>query len=233
MDTVIRALAKVTLRDRPLDQVLQEVTDIAHDALAAAEATSITLLRREKAFTAAYSGQLALDADELQYERGYGPCMDAGRTALVLAVDDIRDETRWPSYADAVVRKGVLSSLSAPLPYQAATIGALNVYSGAAHAFGADDVHVAEEIADFVAVAVNNADAHTEAVQQAADMRRAMESRAVIDMAKGVLIARHHCSPDEAFAILSRTSQNHNRKLRDLAEALVASEYAGKPAETG
>jgi AmiR/NasT family two-component response regulator len=51
-------------------------------------------------------------------------------------------------------------------------------------------------------------------------------------MAKGVLIARHHCSPEEAFAILSRTSQNHNRKLRDLAEALVASEYDTAPAKT-
>jgi AmiR/NasT family two-component response regulator len=59
-----------------------------------------------------------------------------------------------------------------------------------------------------------------------------MESRAVIDMAKGVLIARHHCSPEEAFAILSRTSQNHNRKLRDLAGALVASEYDTAPAKT-
>jgi GAF domain-containing protein len=233
VDTVLRALAKVTLRDRPLEEVLREVTDIARDALPAAEATSITLLRQEKAFTAAYSGQRALDADELQYERGYGPCMDAGRTGLVLAVDDMRDETRWPDYADAVVRKGVLASLSAPLPYQGATIGALNVYSGAAHAFGADDVHIAEEVADFVAVAVSNADAHTEAVQLAADMRRAMESRAVIDMAKGVLIARHHCTPEEAFAILSRTSQNHNRKLRDLAEALVASEYDSKPTKTG
>jgi GAF domain-containing protein len=144
----------------------------------------------------------------------------------------MREETRWPDYSDAVVRKGVLASLSSPLPYQGATIGALNVYSGSAHAFGEQDLQVAAEIADFIAVAVSNADAHTEAVQQAADMRRAMESRAVIDMAKGVLIARHHCSPEEAFAILSRTSQNHNRKLRDLAEALVASEYDTAPAKT-
>lgn len=232
MDVMIRALAKVTLRERPLEEVLREITDIARDSLPPAEATSITLLRREKAWTAACSGRMALDADELQYERGYGPCMDAGRTGLVLAVDDMREETRWPDYADAVVRKGVLASLSSPLPYQGATIGALNVYSGSAHAFGEQDVQVAAEIADFIAVAVSNADAHTEAVQQAADMRRAMESRAVIDMAKGVLIARHHCSPEEAFAILSRTSQNHNRKLRDLAEALVASEYDTAPAKT-
>ena len=43
------------------------------------EASSITLIRGEKAFTAAFDGQLAMDADELQYQRGYGPCLDAGR----------------------------------------------------------------------------------------------------------------------------------------------------------
>jgi GAF domain-containing protein len=226
VDDVIRALARMSLRDRPLDEVLQEITDVARTVVPAAEAVSITLLRREKAFTAAFSGQMAMDADELQYERGYGPCMDAGRTGLLMHVADMRTEDRWPDYAAEVLKTGVRSSVSAPLPYQGATIGALNVYSSTVEAFSDEDIRAAEEVADYIAVAVNNADAHGEAVQLAADMRRAMDSRAVIDMAKGVLIARHHCSPEEAFAILSRTSQNHNRKLRELAEALVASEHA-------
>ena len=226
VDQVVRSLARISLRDRPLDDVLQEVTDLARTAVPGADATSITLLRGDEAFTAAHAGQMALDADELQYERGYGPCMDAGRTGLLMHVTDMAAEDRWPDYSAAVLGTGVCSSVSAPLPYQGATIGALNVYSSAVDSFASEDVEACEEVADYIAVAVNNADAHSEAVQLAADMRRAMESRAVIDMAKGVLIGRHHCSPEEAFAILSRTSQNHNRKLRDLAEALVASEHA-------
>ena len=229
---VVRSLARIVLRDRPLDDVLQEITDLARTAVPGAEATSITLLRGDDAHTAAHSGQLALDADELQYERGYGPCMDAGRTGLLMHVPDMAVEDRWPDYSAAVLTKGVRSSVSAPLPYQGATIGALNVYAGVPDAFSDDAVAACEEVADYVSVAVSNADAHGEALQLAADMRRAMESRAVIDMAKGVLIARHHCSPEEAFAILSRTSQNHNRKLRELAQALVASEHAAAPAAT-
>jgi GAF domain-containing protein len=226
VEPVIRALAKVSLRERPLADILQEITDIARSALPGAEATSVTLVRGEDAFTAAHSGQMALDADELQYERGYGPCVDAGRTGLTLRVPDMREETRWPDYAAAVTDQGVLSSVSAPLPHQSATIGALNVYSAKPNAFGDAEVAVAEEVADYVAVAVANADAHTSAVRLAEQMRQAMESRAVIDMAKGVLIARHHCTPEEAFAILSRASQNGNRKLRDLARALVDSEVS-------
>jgi GAF domain-containing protein len=224
VETVLRALARVSLHDRPLGDVLQEITDIARDGVPGAEATSVTLVRGDRAYTAAHSGEMALAADELQYERGWGPCMDAGRTGLTMVVDDMAAEERWPDYTVAVVDTGVRSSMSVPLPYQGATIGALNVYSSTPGSFGADAVSAGEEVADWLAVAVRNAEAHDEAVRLAADMRRAMESRAVIDMAKGIIIARQHCSPEEAFTILSRGSQNYNRKLRDLAEALVASE---------
>lgn len=231
MDPVIRALAKVTLRDRPLDDVLQQITDIARSGIPGAEATSVTLMKDDRGYTAAFTGQMALDADELQYDRGHGPCLDAGRTGLTMLVTDMRQEARWPGYAAAVSEKGVLSSVSVPLPYQGGTIGALNVYAARADAFDDAALTAGDEIADYIAVAVANADAHVEAVTLASQMRQAMESRAVIDMAKGVLIARHHCSPEEAFTILSRASQNQNRKLRDLAAALVASEAA--PASGG
>jgi AmiR/NasT family two-component response regulator len=69
-----------------------------------------------------------------------------------------------------------------------------------------------------------NADAHAGASETAKHMQHALESRKTIDMALGILIATHHCSPERAFAILSQTSQRHNRKLRELAGDLVKSE---------
>ena len=75
-------------------------------------AASVTLIRGEKPSTAAYDGQMALDADELQYERGYGPCMDAGLAGQMFLIDDMRSEQRWSDYAQNVAAHGVLSSLS-------------------------------------------------------------------------------------------------------------------------
>ena len=69
-----------------------------------------------------------------------------------------------------------------------------------------------------------NADAHAEVSATATQMQQALESRKTIDMALGIIIATHHCSPEDAFAVLSRTSQNHNRKLRELAKELVEAE---------
>src|SRR4051812_20244687 len=99
---MLRELSRVTLVDRSLTDVLTDITRIAARGIPGAESSSITLLRGEKAFTAAHYGDMALLADELQYQKGYGPCMDAGRGGVLLRVDDMRAEERWPEYVDHV-----------------------------------------------------------------------------------------------------------------------------------
>jgi GAF domain-containing protein len=216
-----RRLAGVVLVDRELPDVLDEVVRIARQALPGAEACSITLIRDEKGFTAAYDGQMAMDADELQYERGYGPCLDAGRAGELFLVTDMRTEERWPDYAVHAAERGVGSSLSVPLPFQGATIGALNNYAGAPGAFGDADVDLGQETAAFVAIAVANAEATARATQDVANMRQAMLSRSVIEQAKGILMERYRVTAEQAFTLLTHASQRSNIKLRDVAEELT------------
>ena len=78
-------------------------------------------------------------------------------------------------------------------------------------------------MAEIVAVAVANADAHAQLGDQARNMRVAMESRAVIEQAKGVLMAQRHVDADQAFELLREASQRSNRKLRDIALGIVGS----------
>ncbi len=222
MEQLWRDLSQVVLADRSLDDVLGEVTDIAARTIPGAESTSITLVRGDKAFTAAHTGEMALAADELQYERGYGPCMDAGRAGVVLRIDDMRTEQRWRDYTARVLNVGVRSSLSMPLPYQGSAIGALNVYSTLPGAFAsAESEGAATAVAEAIAVAVANADAHDRLVEHAHNMRMAMESRAVIEQAKGVLMAQRGLDADAAFEVLREASQRYNRKLRDIARGIV------------
>ena len=217
-----RDLSRVVLADRPLDDVLGEVTGIAARSIPGAESTSITLVRGDRAFTAAHTGEMALAADELQYERGYGPCMDAGRAGVVIRIDDMRTEERYADYTARVLDVGVRSSLSVPLPYQGSAIGALNTYSTRPAAFAsAESEEAGKAVAEAVAVAVANADAHDRLAEQARNMRLAMESRAVIEQAKGVLMAQRRVDADEAFEILREASQRYNRKLRDIAVGIV------------
>ncbi len=223
MQELLRDLARVELADRTLEEILGDITALAARGIPGAEATSITLLRNDKAFTAAYHGEMALAADELQYEQGYGPCMDAGRGGVVLRVDDMRTEERWPDYVSRVrADTPVRSSLSVPLPYQGATIGALNIYSSEPAAFATPESLAAGlEVAETIAVAVANADAHWRLGEQARNMRLAMDSRAVIEQAKGVLMAQRRVDAEQAFEILREASQRYNRKLREIAQGIV------------
>jgi GAF domain-containing protein len=222
---MLRELSRVALVDRTLTEVLTDVTRIAATGIPGAEATSITLLRDDRAFTVAHYGQMALAADELQYEHGYGPCMDAGRAGVLLRVDDMHSEERWPDYVTHLVQTTeVRSSLSVPLPYQGSSIGALNIYSTRPAAFASpDSLQAGLEVSEVVAVAVANADAHWQLGEQARNMRLAMESRAVIEQAKGVLMAQRHVTAEQAFEILRAASQRYNRKLRDIALGIVDS----------
>jgi GAF domain-containing protein len=215
-------LARVVLVDRDLNEVLTEIVEIARRAIPGADGTSITLIREDRGFTAAFDGQIAMDADELQYERGYGPCLDAGRSGELFVVTDMRTEERWPDYCAHVADLGVLSSMSIPLPFQGATIGALNNYACQTSAFDEADISLGEEVAAFVAIAVANAEAAARATDDVANMRRAMASRSVIEQAKGILMERYKITSEQAFTLLTHASQRSNVKLRDIAEELTA-----------
>jgi GAF domain-containing protein len=213
-------LAAVVLDGQDLEAVLDRVARIAQRTLPGAAEVSLTTLHRDSSSSAASTGPLAGDATRAQYTRGQGPSLDAARTGLVLRVDDMRTEPRWPRYAAAC--PDVRSSLSLPLPVRDRVIGALTGYATAPHAFPDGHLRAARIVAAYAAVTVYNARVLVEASALARQMREAMTSRAVIEQAKGVIMCQRACRPDEAFEVLTGVSQRTNTKLRDVAAGLVA-----------
>ena len=218
---VLAELAGIVLAQETLDSVLSKVVELTERVIASADEVSVTLVRKGRAETAAYTGALAMQADERQYGLDAGPCLDAGRGGELLYIADMRAETRWPAYCPQAARIGVLSSLSVPLPIQEDLIGALNVYSRKPDAFQEADQRAGEAFAAYAAVAVANADSFASTAEMADNLRIAMASRATIEQAKGILMARGGITPDQAFEMLVRASQRENRKLRDVATELV------------
>lgn len=215
------SLGRLVLVGRDLADVLSEITTIARSVMPGTDAASITLIRGDDAYTIAYDGQLALDADELQYERGYGPCMDAARASQTFLIQDMSNEERWPDYCRHAAEHGAGASLSIPLPFQGVSIGALNTYAENPRAYGEEDLVLGQEIAAWVAVAVGNAEGTARTLEELDHMRAAMVSRATIEQAKGILMERYKVSEDQAFALLTHASQHTNTKLRLVAEELV------------
>jgi GAF domain-containing protein len=116
---------------------------------------------------------------------------------------------------------GALSSLSVPLPIGDGMGGALNIYAREPDAFDESARESAAKFVPYAAVAVANMHAYDDARAMADNLQRALESRAVIDQAKGILMERHKIPADQAFQILARVSMHSNRKVRDIAEQLV------------
>ena len=215
-------LAQLKLDEGDLPTILARVADLALRALPAAAAASVTLVEADRPYTVAFTGQLALDLDETQYVDGHGPCLEVAQSSGTAAVPDMAAETRWPGFARRALAGGIRSSLSVALPLQDAVIGALNIYATQPGAFGDDAVELAQTFAGYAAVAIANARLYQTTATLAENMRRAMETRAVIEQAKGILIAQQHCTPEYAFELLTRLSQATHRKLRDCAADLVA-----------
>ena len=134
-------------------------------------------------------------------------------------------EDRWPDYAPGAAAAGIGSVLSVPLPMQESVTGALNLYSTTTHAFDDESMEVARGFAGYAAVA--NAQLYATTATLARQMQEAMESRAVIEQAKGVITGQNRCSEQEAFDRLVRASQSRNRKLRDIAAAVVQGVHDG------
>jgi GAF domain-containing protein len=214
-------LARITLDTESMDSVLQRIAGLAKQTLPGAVEVSVSLISNDKATTAAYTGRLALDLDETQYGRGYGPCLEAATGGEIVDIVDAREETRWPDYAEAAVQRGSLSSMSVPVPVIETVGAALNVYAVEADAFNDDARTLGRTFASYAAAAVRNMHVYRSARDLAENLDRAMQSRAVIEQAKGVLMCQRQCDATEAFNMLAAASQRSNRKLRDIAQAIV------------
>jgi GAF domain-containing protein len=215
-------LGRMKLDEHDLRAVLSRVAELARQTLPGVAAASVTLIESDRAYTAAFTGKLALDLDETQYQKGYGPCLEVAQSSGTLTVANMEAETRWPDFVRHALADGVASSLSVALPLQEAVVGALNLYATAPAAFDPCAVELAGTFAGYAAVAVANAHLYQTTATLAENMRRAMETRAVIEQAKGVIIAQQHCSPEHAFELLTQISQTTHRKLHDCAAELVA-----------
>lgn len=196
-----------------VDETLQLAIDLAPELIHAVDAADIMFLRGGRVATPVATDALAVAVDRAQMDHGQGPCLSALFEQPTVVVQDLASETRWPDFAAEAVRLGVRSVAAFRLFVHRngeRSLGVLNLYSTGT---GFDDFAVG--LGGVLA-------AHCSSVLQSAmtneGMHAALRSRDVIGQAKGILMERHRLTPDEAYDLLRRTSNERNVKVRDLAE---------------
>jgi GAF domain-containing protein len=170
--------------------------------------------------TAAHSSPWVELVDEDQYTTGEGPCIDAIHRATVISLKDL-DDPRYPRFCTRAREEGLGSVLALPLTVNDRTVGALNLYSREPDAFDADAQDLARNFAAQAAIALVNIELYEGATKLNDQLNEAMDSRAVIEQAKGILMGREHCDADQAFELLKAMSQTENVKVREVATLLV------------
>lgn len=208
-------MARALLAEEDVQATLQKICDLAVETIDGCDHAGISFLKGRKVETPAASDDVPRMVDAIQYEVGEGPCLDAIREHEVFQTGDLGRESRWPQFASRAQREtGITSMLSFRLFVEGDTLGALNLHSKAADAFGEESRTVGLVFAAHAAVALSSA-IHDE------QMEEALQSRDLIGQAKGILMAREGITADQAFDMLRRASQRLNVKLRDVAGGVV------------
>lgn len=215
-------IAHFVLGDQSVEDALRSVLDLALEAISTAVMAGVSMLGNDfKPKTAVATDERARAIDEAQYRDDTGPCLDAWREQRVVPVIDVATvAAEYPSFTAAALANDIHSTLSFPLLVAGASIGALNLYGASPKLFDEEDARVGLDVASAVATIIATT-SYTEALELNLHLNRAIESRAVIEQAKGIIMASARCTPDAAFDILRQQSQSENRKLRELAEEIV------------
>jgi GAF domain-containing protein len=215
---VARQLSELARRlqaDLAPEALLRHIVDATVIEVPGAQYAGISQVSGKVFATTAASDELIERLDQLQYETGEGPGLDAARRHQTLRCDDLGTETRWPRFAPQAAKLGVRSVLSFQLFVRDESIGALSLYSARPAAFDSASESTGILLASHAALAMA-------AARTQAGLLTAMDSREIIGQAKGILMERYKIRGVEAFGLLVASSQAMNRKLRDVAEHLVA-----------
>lgn len=217
----IRQMAGFSVVDDVMPAILHRIAVLANDTIETSDMAGLTMSVHGTMATPVFTDDAAPEIDEAQYATGSGPCLDSFRDGEVNAIPSTIDDTRWKPFSEACRRHGILSTLSIPVISRDETVGALNFYSRTRAAFGPDQADLATAFAAQAAIVIGNANAYWSARALTEQLTQALETRVVIEQAKGLLMSTGLTS-NGAFDVLRRVSQRENRKLHAVAADLVA-----------
>jgi hypothetical protein len=218
------ATQTTTAGTSPLIQPIVTTAQAAVTSVNGCGMASVTLAAAQGFRTAATTHADAATVDAAQYQAGEGPCLDAITTPVVYvpAFPDERYPTLGALPVDAGVHSAVSYHLSARSPASADPVeGSLNAYGMDEGAFDDAAREIGLVLAAHASIAARAVGRRASLEKAGQELREALMSRDVIGQAKGMLMERLKVTPDDAFDMLRRASQQLNVKLREIAETLT------------
>jgi GAF domain-containing protein len=172
----------------------------------------------------AASTEQARVAELFQIQNDEGPCLDCFSTGEAVIISDIRSEqstARWPHFAAAAQEMGFAAVHAIPMRLRDQVIGTLNLFRTAPDGLDPAVARAARALVDVATIGILQERAVHQQELVASQLQLALNSRVMIEQAKGILAERLQISPDEAFVMLRRYARNHNHPLTQLAGDVI------------
>lgn len=218
----IAEVARLVREDEVADEALRRLTRLAVDVVPGSTAAAVTVSVDKGALTFAASDTRLDGLHHIQFDGGEGPVAETLQHAEPRRIDDTSAERRWQAFCRAAAEAGFGSLLALPLRTDRRPAGVVALYGREPNAFRGAAHDVALLFAAQGGTAMRNASLYRACRRMADRLQTALESRAVIEQAKGIVHAELGVSLDQAFHLLSRYSQDTNRRVRKICADLVA-----------
>ena len=218
---LLTTFARTLVTDYPLEDMLDKLCREIVEVLSVTGAG--VMLEDESGdlrFVAASDGTVR-QIETLQIELGEGPCLSAYRTGQVVTVPDLTADEQFGTFSPRASGIGMAGVQSFPLATSEECVGALNLYTAAPASIDAADTEVGLLLADVCTTYVVNAQTLAASYKLAGQLQRALDSRVVIEQAKGMLAEQLQVTVDQAFEAMRRHARSNGRKLHDVATEVV------------
>ena len=157
-----------------------------------------------------------------QLQNKEGPCLDCYHSGHSVACADLAvAPQQWPLFATAAREQGFAAVQAVPMRLREQILGALNLFCNSPHSIPTDTTAVAQSFANVATISILQLRAlrHSEMVTE--QLQTALNSRILIEQAKGILAERRHTSLTEAFTLMRSYARSHNRPLSQIAQAII------------
>jgi GAF domain-containing protein len=217
----------VQLADSLVDEfdIIELLTLLSHRCVELFDAGAAGILlgdQRGALQVVAASTEQARLLELFQLQNDEGPCLECFSTGAAVVSGDLGVIDKWPLFRAEALSAGFHSVSAFPLRLRDVVIGTLNIFMASRVELTTEDLQLCQALADVATIAILQSQATSEAQKINDQLQRALDSRIVIEQAKGVLAERARLDMGDAFALLRRYARNNNRQLSQVAAEVVS-----------
>jgi GAF domain-containing protein len=217
----LHELGQLRFGEMRVEEAMHQIVQTTH-AIFSVDGAALMLADAEHHLrNAAVSDERVRHLEELQVQYQEGPCISAFEDKVLVGAQDLKTDSRWPSFSRAAVERGLRAVLASPIPYNQDAVGVVAVLSQEEHPWPAEAELALLAFTDLAALLIATMMMGEQQTELSQQLQSALNSRAVIEQAKGVLIGQHGLSAQGAYEQIRAQARAERRKIAVVSAELV------------